>query len=102
MKILPLVGSINRLSIRSTVDLPQPDGPISTTRSPAAISNDNAVTATVPSSYFLPTWSRVIVAAVADAGVRSTYVLPRDGHAARRRRGLGQPMVLVGLHHCKS
>ena len=45
----PLVGSISRLIIRSTVDLPQPDGPISTASSPAPTSRLMSPTATVPS-----------------------------------------------------
>ena len=50
MKIRPVVGSISRLIIFSVVDLPQPDGPTSTTSSPAATSRSSSWTATVPSS----------------------------------------------------
>ena len=49
-KIRPLVGSISRLIIFSVVDLPQPDGPTSTTISPAGTSRSSSCTATVPSA----------------------------------------------------
>src|SRR5688572_26926139 len=85
--MVPPLGSIRRLIIRSTVDLPQPEGPMRTVVSPAAISNVSPSTATVPSGYCLRTRSRLIGAAVR---VPSTYVL------SRRDEG-GQPLVLVAV-----
>ena len=61
ISMVPVVGSISRLIIFSVVDLPQPDGPTRKTSSPRPISRSSAWTATVPSSYVLPTpESRII------------------------------------------
>ncbi len=45
MVILPAVGSINRLIIRMVVVLPLPEGPTSTTVSPAGMVMDTDSTA---------------------------------------------------------
>ena len=45
----PVVGSSRPATIRSTVDLPQPDGPSSTMNSPSLTSRLMVSTATVPS-----------------------------------------------------
>src|SRR5205823_13972427 len=92
--IRPWDGSISRLIMRRTVDFPQPDGPISTTSSPAAMSRDSASTATVPSGYVLPTPSRVIGAADPFT-VPSTYVPPGRTGAGLRRGG--QSLVLLAV-----
>ena len=89
-RILPLVGSISRLIMRRIVDLPQPDGPISATSSPAGTSSDSDVTATVPSSYCLPTPSKVIVAAFGD-GRGTVHVCPSSGPSCRARRAAQRP-----------
>ncbi len=47
--IMPSVGSIMRLIIRSDVVLPQPDGPTNTVIRPASTVRSNSSTATVPS-----------------------------------------------------
>src|SRR5690348_4041682 len=86
-RMVPPVGSISRLIMRSTVDLPHPDGPMRTVVSPAARSIVRPSTATVPSGYCLRTRSRFIGAAVR---VPSTYVL------SRRSQG-GQSLVLVAV-----
>src|SRR5262245_13013 len=100
MKIWPEVGSISRLIMRSTVDLPQPDGPISTTSSPALTDRLSLSTATVPSGYCLRTSRSSIGAALRSAGallppsgVASTHVPPRPGVS-----GCRQSLVLLGLH----
>src|SRR5215475_4642334 len=94
----PDVGSIKRLIMRRIVDLPHPEGPISATSSPAETSSDSDPTATVPSSYVLPTPSRVIVAAFGAGGVRSTYVLPRVTCVGRAAGRCVEPVVLLALH----
>ena len=48
-QIVPEVGSIIRLIIRSEVVLPQPDGPTSTVIWPDGASSSSSSTATVPS-----------------------------------------------------
>ena len=48
-QIVPEVGSIIRLIIRSDVVLPQPDGPTSTVILPDGASSSSSSTATVPS-----------------------------------------------------
>src|SRR5689334_21686605 len=51
----PLLGSSSPATIRSTVDLPQPDGPSSTMNSPSLTSRFTLSTATVPSGNTLVT-----------------------------------------------
>src|SRR5680860_1078921 len=61
MVILPDVGSTSRLIIRIVVVLPQPEGPTSTTNSPASISRliESTAGSSVP-AYSLVTSCRVI------------------------------------------
>lgn len=61
-KTRPVVGSISRLIRRRVVVLPQPDGPRSTTISPAAMSRDNSATAGAawPGYCLLTRSSRII------------------------------------------
>jgi hypothetical protein len=47
MLILPAVGSIRRISVRTSVDLPEPDRPITTNTSPGQMSMLTSRTATV-------------------------------------------------------
>ena len=61
---VPDVGSIIRLIIRIDVVLPQPDGPTKTVSVPSGTSSVRSSTATVPSGYFLVTFSNVINCAV--------------------------------------
>src|SRR5919204_3214389 len=57
-RTLPAEGSIRSPTIRSSVDLPQPEGPISETNSPGSISRSMPVSATVPpSKRFETSWS---------------------------------------------
>jgi hypothetical protein len=58
----PDVGWIIRLTIRSDVVLPQPDGPTSTVIWPLGATRSSPPTATVPSGYFLVTLSKRIIA----------------------------------------
>src|SRR2546423_15227039 len=53
--IVPAVGCSSPATIRSAVDLPQPDGPTSTISSPSATSSERSSTATVPPSNRLVT-----------------------------------------------
>src|SRR5215469_8152447 len=59
---VPEVGSIIRLIIRIDVVLPQPEGPTNTVSVPSGTSSVRSSTATVPSGYFLVTFSNVIMA----------------------------------------
>ena len=43
---LPWVGSISRVSSRTSVDLPEPESPITTNTSPGRTSNETSLTAT--------------------------------------------------------
>ena len=43
---LPAVGSISRVSRRTSVDLPEPDRPMTTNTSPGATSNETSLTPT--------------------------------------------------------
>src|SRR5262245_40932882 len=61
MVIVPLVGSIMRLIIRSVVVLPLPDDPTSTVIWPLGISIDRSSTALVPSGYCFVTRSKRIM-----------------------------------------
>src|SRR5262245_46806505 len=61
MVIVPPVGSIMRLIMRSVVVLPLPDDPTSTVIWPVAISIDRSSTALVPSGYCFVTWSKRIM-----------------------------------------
>src|ERR1700754_4124257 len=58
---VPDVGSIIRLIIRIDVVLPQPAGPTNTVNVPSGPSSVKSSTATVPSGYFLVTFSKVII-----------------------------------------
>src|SRR6476661_5622984 len=62
-QILPSLGSIIRLIIRSEVVLPQPEGPTSTVIWPVGASRLSSSTATVPSGYLLVTPSKTIMRA---------------------------------------
>src|SRR5690606_19835807 len=99
------VGSTSRLIIRSTVDLPQPDGPIRTTTSPAATVRSSFSTATVPSGYCLPRPSRVIDSEVTEGSCRASWSVPVAGSGLAalvstyvppgdRRRPSREPVVL--------
>ena len=55
MWIAPDVTSSSPAIIRSSVDLPQPDGPTSTTNSPSPTSSETSRTASTPLSYVFQT-----------------------------------------------
>src|SRR5262249_9480450 len=71
----PLVGSISRLTMRSNVVLPQPDGPMSTVISPGGISSESSRTASVPPGNCLVTRSSRITRRLLRR--RSSASLPR-------------------------
>src|SRR4029450_8813661 len=58
--IRPVVGSSIRLTMRSVVVLPHPDGPTITVILPEGTMRLRSTTATVPSRYVLPTDSNSI------------------------------------------
>src|SRR6266699_3507004 len=60
--IEPSVTSSSPAIMRSSVDLPQPDGPTRTRNSPLAISRDTSSTATTPPEKTFVTLSRTISA----------------------------------------
>src|SRR4051794_16028402 len=62
MRISPSVMSSSPATIRSTVVLPQPDGPTSTMNVPSGISRSKSLTASVPSAKTFRTLSRTISA----------------------------------------
>ena len=64
---VPLVASWRPFSIRISVDLPEPDSPITTKISPVFTSNEASMTAAVPSdeteSRVAPAFSRFTISA---------------------------------------
>src|SRR4051794_41553831 len=85
IRIEPLLISSSPASIRSAVDLPEPDGPTSTMNSPSRISRSSASTAVVPSGNVLQTPAKPMLAMVPS-------VLPCavDVVAVEQRAGLGR------------
>src|SRR5712675_1268868 len=73
---VPDVGSIIRLIIRIDVVLPQPDGPTKTVSVPSGISSVRSSTATVPSGYFLVTFSKVIMRSLLHRFVEAVVLDP--------------------------
>ncbi len=69
MRIVPAVASSSPASIRSAVDLPEPDGPTSTISSPSRTSRSRSLTASVPSGKTLVTPSK--------ASAAISFLLPR-------------------------
>ena len=53
ISILPAVGSISRMSVRTSVDLPDPDSPMTTKTSPGQTSSDTSLTATTQPVFAL-------------------------------------------------
>jgi hypothetical protein len=53
--IVPLLARLSPATMRSAVDLPQPEGPSSDTNSPARTSRLKSPSATVPLSYIFAT-----------------------------------------------
>ena len=47
MRTSPAVGSISRIRVRTSVDLPEPDSPITTKTSPGQMSSETSRKATV-------------------------------------------------------
>ncbi len=81
MSIRPLVGSSRPEAMRSSVDLPQPDGPTTVTNSPGRTANVTSSMARVPSGNVIamcvegqPTGARRV-----QDGSSSQVVAPRAG-----------------------
>src|SRR6476469_3504716 len=87
---VPDVGSIIRLIIRIDVVLPQPDGPTNTVNVPSGASSVRSSTATVPSGYFLVTFSKVIMRSLLDGLVEAVVLDP----LFRRLVGVDAPVAL--------
>src|SRR6185436_7411630 len=93
--ISPPVISSSPAIIRSVVDLPQPDGPTSTTNSLSAISRSMPRTAST-SSYFLTTLRRLTSAMNSTStlcgtgGQAGNVVVHQEGVDDQRRRGAEQ------------
>ena len=73
--MVPWVGSISRVSSRTSVDLPEPESPITTKTSPGATSKETSLT---------PITQPVL--ALRSARLRSASGLPMIFSARRRRR----------------
>src|SRR6188472_2113520 len=79
---VPEVGSIRSPMIRSSVDLPQPEGPISETNSPSAISRSIPCSAVVwPNSFVKPAILTTLIRGSPGRGAR---------RASRRARSRGR------------
>src|ERR1700674_3473478 len=100
MRMVPELTSSRPATSRSVVDLPQPDGPTSTTNSSSSISRSRSVTAgTAP--YILPICSNATLAMVifppkspvspltgrSDAQPADNVFLREQGHQHRRAHG---------------
>src|SRR5580765_6101263 len=93
IRISPSVSSSRPAVSRSTVVLPEPDGPTRTSSSPSAISRSTWSTATVPSSKTLVTPSSVTLP-IASASVRVSC----DQVAVPERAPLGRPPLVFEVH----
>src|SRR5919206_2456193 len=89
IRISPSVSSSSPAVRRSTVVLPEPDGPTSTSSSPSAISRSTASTATVPPGKTLVTSLRTTSA------IATSVRLPRDQVAVPERAALGDPALVA-------
>src|ERR1041384_3807769 len=89
---VPEVGSIIRLIIRIDVVLPQPDGPTNTVSVPSGTSRLRLSTATVPSGYFLVTFSKVIMRLFLEGLVETVVGDP----LSRRLVGIDAPVAFDG------
>lgn len=85
----PDVGSIIRLTIRSVVVLPQPEGPTSTVIRPCGTVRLSSSTATVPSAYRFVTSANRIMATNLTGGAGNP---PRSRFSGLHRRPDADPM----------
>src|SRR5215212_5084646 len=88
--MLPPVGSIMRLTMRSAVVLPHPLGPTRTTSSPSGTSKLRLSAATVPSGNLLVTDSKVIIARSPISGYSARVSLQVRRILTSRRVGPGR------------
>src|SRR6185436_12078379 len=90
----PLEGSSSRLQQRSSVDLPEPDGPMMKTSSPCATARSMPFnTSRVPKDLCSPRISRMAISG-ALRGIRPRVVAFHSRHAVPRRH-LVHPRVLL-------
>src|ERR671914_844633 len=84
IRIVPVVASSRPATIRSAVDLPEPDGPTSTVKPPSATSRSSPSTAAVPSgkTFETPENARLATCARDEVAVPEAAAL---GHAALGR-----------------
>src|SRR6185312_2538636 len=87
----PLVMSSSPTIMRSSVDLPQPEGPTRITNSPSAMSMETSFTAGNPSSYFLTRFFSEIDAMGCPLLSRGLSRGPSRARASTLDRALGQP-----------
>ena len=95
---LPAVGSISLISVRTSVDLPEPERPITTKTSPGQTSNDTSRTATTQPVFARSSFAREVGVRRADdaVGVRAED-LPDPVRADQR---LAAPVDAVALGLC--
>src|SRR5664279_6048380 len=102
----PDVGSTNRLTIRSFVDLPQPDGPTKASSSPGFTSRFRSATATVPSGNDLRVCSKMIPIPCMRLTLHGTCVTPvaKVGkmHTAAPNPWLSWRYVAVSYTHLRA
>ena len=94
-----LVGEISPATMRSTVVLPQPDGPSKDTNSPSFTDSDTPAAAVCPLTSAFPERSGVsghddVPCSGASARDLALPAAHPDGHAARHRRRIGQPQLV--------
>src|SRR3954471_20319858 len=93
----PLVGSSSRLQQRSSVDLPEPDGPMMKTSSPCATARSMPFsTSRAPKDLCSPRTSRIEIALRALRRIGARVVALHPGHAMPRGH-LVHPGVLLRL-----
>src|SRR3954463_1693161 len=93
----PLVGSSSRLQQRSSVDLPEPEGPMMKTSSPCATARSMPFsTSRVPKDLCSPRTSRIAITLRALRRIGTRVVAVHSRHAMARR-DLVDPGVLLRL-----
>ena len=70
IRIVPAVASSSPATIRSAVDLPEPDGPTSTVKPPSGMSRSRSATAAVPSGNTFETPDRAMLAMISSSRSR--------------------------------
>src|SRR5437016_4664065 len=99
-KILPLLGFSSRISRRTSVDLPAPEGPTRKRKSPSGTSRLMSRRASVPVGYVLKTRWKLITGRLSKSGVKTIGCVSCCGVTRQRARAARSraPTGLETLH----